>query len=53
MYKYKKIVSMFFAKMLKYRIMCKDMFTLLGLDYRDALLICIVLSFPYYQDIKL
>ena len=34
-----KIVSKFVAKLLKYRIMFKDILTCLLLDYRDALLI--------------
>ena len=31
-----KIVSKFGQKLLKYRIIFKDILTLLGLDYRDA-----------------
>ena len=34
-----KIVSNFVEKLLKYRIMFKDILTYLGLDYRDAPLI--------------
>ena len=34
-----KIVSKFVEKLLKYRIIFKDILTFLGLDYRDALLI--------------
>ena len=34
-----KIGSKFVAKLLKYMILFKDIFTFLGLDYRDALLI--------------
>ena len=34
-----KIVSQFVEKLLKYRIMFKDILTFLGIDYRDAPLI--------------
>ena len=34
-----KIVSKSVAKLLKYRILFKDIFTFLGIDYRDASLI--------------
>ena len=34
-----KIVSKFVAKLLKYRILFKDIPTFLGLDYRDASLV--------------
>ena len=38
-----KIVSKFVEKLLKYRIMFKDILTFLGLDYRDASLITLYL----------
>ena len=34
-----KIISKLVEKLFKYRIMLKDIFTFLGLDYRDASLI--------------
>ena len=33
-----KIISKFVAKLLKYRLLFKDILTFLGLDYRDATL---------------
>ena len=38
-----KITREFVAKLLKYRILFKDILTFLGLDYRDALLIILYL----------
>ena len=38
-----KILIKFFEKLLKYRIMFKDILTFLGLDYRDASLIILYL----------
>ena len=39
MYKWRiKILIKFVQKLFKYRIMFKNIFTFLGLDYRDALL---------------
>ena len=40
-----KIVSKFVAKLLKYRIMFKDILTCLLLDYRDALLLTMYFDF--------
>ena len=39
MHKSKKIVSKFVEKLHKYKIMFKDIFIFLGLDYKDVLLI--------------
>ena len=43
MYKLKQIVGYFFANLLPYRILFKDMFTFLGLDYKDASLMTLYL----------
>ena len=43
MYGSKKNVSKFVAKILQYRILCKDILTFLGLNYRDALPIALYL----------
>ena len=53
-----KIVSKFVEKLLKYRIMFKDIITFLGLDYKDALLIkfyfvVLEISFPRVISIGL
>ena len=40
----KKIVSKFLAKLLKYRLLFKDILTFVGLDYRDGLLITLYLD---------
>ena len=53
-----KIVSIFVEKLIKYRIMFKDMLTCLVLDYRDASLISpyfVVLgvSYPKIKSIRL
>ena len=41
-----KIVSKFGQKLLKYRIIFKDILTLLGLEYRDALPLTLYLIVP-------
>ncbi len=49
MYKIRnKIESIFVKKLLKYRILLKDIFTFLGLDYRDA-----SLKIVYFVDLKI
>ena len=52
-----KIVGKFVEKLLKYRIMFKDMLTFLGLDCRAALLITLLfvvigISIPKIRSIK-
>ena len=41
--RFDKIIRKFVAKLLKYRILFKDILTFLILDYRDALLIILYL----------
>ena len=57
MYKWRiKILIKFVQKLFKYRIMFKNIFTFLGLDYRDALLktlyfVVLVISIPKIKSI--
>ena len=47
-----KIVSKSAEKLRKYMILCKDLLTFLGLDYRDALLTTLYLTGIIMQSLK-